>query len=109
MKIIDLKNLTDGERFHSLSGFQLGKNARAHFGLDELDVAEDAVSVIVPDHVFNVAPSFFQGMFAESVRRFHTLDAFLNHYRFDVDAVVMRQVLRGINACLNKRDVIEAA
>lgn len=106
MAMIDLSELTKGGRFRSLSGFQLGREAREHFQVDQLDKIDQPVAVAVPEHVFNIAPSFFQGMFAASLKRFKTADSFLGHYRFNADPVVMRQVIRGINACLNKRDAI---
>lgn len=105
---IDLNVLTDNGRFHSLSGYDAGQSARARFGLDQHDSSDETVSVAIPEHVFNVAPSFFQGMFAPSVKHFGSAERFLEHYEFDVDPVVMRQVRRGLNACLNTRDAFAA-
>lgn len=105
---IDFDEVTEGGRFNSLSGHEFGVRVRDRFNIDELDRAEGPVRVIVPDSLYSIAPSFFQGMFAPSVEKFGTPEAFFAHYEFEADPVAMRQILRGLNACLNRRDAFAA-
>ena len=102
MAEIDIGVLTGGQ-VRNLSGHERGLHAREHFSLDASDLAPQPVRVLVPHDVYAITTSFFQGMFAESVNRFGSRDAFLEHYRFDANAPVLRQVDRGISAVLTER------
>jgi hypothetical protein len=94
MAEIDLGLLTGNGEVRNLTGHENGVAARESFNLRTLDHAAEPVRVIVPEPVLTIAPSFFQGMFTESVRELG--DNFLEHYRFHASAIVMRQVERGI-------------
>lgn len=96
MTTIDLGELTSEGEIRNLTGHERGVLARQHYKLDDLDAGTEAVTVLVPVAVYTLTPSFFQGMFAESVQKFGTREAFLNHYRFDASTLIMRQVERGI-------------
>lgn len=100
MNTIDLNDLTDG-RAQNLSGHERGAQAREAFGLDALD-ENGIVDVIVPDELYAIAPSFFQGMFAQSVKHLGSEGAFLGHYHFSAKASVMTQIHRGIRASLTR-------
>lgn len=107
MQTIELEQLTKGE-VHNLSGHDRGQAARTHFNLADMDVTDDVVIVHVPDHVYTITSSFFQGMFAESVTKLGDRDKFLARYRFDADPVVLQQIEQGIRASLMKRKSIFA-
>lgn len=104
MRELDLQTLTDGSSVRNLSGYERGVAARVLFHLDELDREAEPVRVVVPREVYTLTPSFFQGMFSESVRALGgDRSAFLAHYRFDASAVVMRQIDRGIETSSMRR------
>lgn len=99
---IEISKLTHG-KVRNLSGHERGVKARELFGLDGLDVVSDPVDVMIPDDLDAIASSFFQGMFADSVRQFDTNERFLEHYRFRAKPVIIEQVLRGIDRIRTKR------
>ncbi|WP_313078366.1 hypothetical protein [Agrobacterium pusense] len=107
MQTIELEKLTKGE-VHNLSGHDRGRAARNFFNLSELDNVDDIVVVSVPEHIYTITSSFFQGMFADSVKRLGTREDFLSRYRFDADPVVLQQIEQGIRASLMKRGSIFA-
>lgn len=96
MAKIDLAPLTDDGRVHNLSGKAKGQDARVALGIDQLDRASEPVDVVVPDDVYAISPSFFLGLFSQSISRFGSREAFLSHYVFRADNVVMDQVNDGI-------------
>ncbi len=100
---IELIELTNNGEVHNLSGHERGLAAREKFHIESLDGSEEPVVVAVPEFVYTITPSFFQGMFAESVKRFVTREAFLKKYRFNAQPVVLKQIDRGITASLMKR------
>jgi hypothetical protein len=82
MATIELSDLTQGE-VRNLAGHDRGLKAREFFHVNELDESDEVVDVRVPVDFRAVSPSFFQGMFADSVHHFGTADAFFAHYHFD--------------------------
>lgn len=100
---IELARLTKGE-VRTLSGQDRGVEARQMFALDALDATTDPVLVRVPDDLDAVTPSFVQGMFSKSIKRFQSRDAFLAHYRFVANAAILHQVDAGIRNSLMRRD-----
>lgn len=108
MRKIDLGELTRGGEVKSLSGHERGLAARAHFGLEQADQTGEQVLVKVPAELYTVTTSFFQGMFASSVHALNDdRERFLDKYRFDASAVVLRQIDRGISSVrTNRNDVL---
>lgn len=104
MAQIDLTELTEGGQVRNLSGHLRGVAARQKFQLDALDQNEGAVTVHVPADLYALSSSFFQGMFAESVKRSGSREGFLRKYNFDAPAIVLRQIDSGISASLMPRD-----
>lgn len=100
MPMIDLVRLTEG-RVRNLTGHERGLAARETFGLDAYDAAAEPVDVRVPDNLEAITGSFFQGMFAQSVRQAD--GDFLGRYRFHASPAIMEQVLRGIEKVNTKR------
>jgi hypothetical protein len=109
MREINFKELTNDGEVRNLSGHERGRAARENYHLDEADAVSEAVRVVVPEDVYSVTSSFFQGMFSESVRNAGTRDAFLARFEFDAPPVVLRQIERGIEASLMRRGSILAA
>ncbi|KII14128.1 MULTISPECIES: hypothetical protein [Phaeobacter] len=93
--IIDFSELTQG-KVRNLSGHERGAEARGYFDLNSLDETTEVVEVVVPDNLDAIATSFFQGMFARSVRKFRSEEEFLSHYRFAARPEIISQVMRGI-------------
>jgi len=72
----------------NLAGHDRGLAARARFEVDKLDSIDEPVDVLFPRDFRQVSSSFFQGMFAESVKRLGSVKGFFEHYRFDAPAHV---------------------
>lgn len=92
MDMIRLEALSLGE-VRNLAGHDRGLKAREHFHLDELDGVTDPVDVHVPEDFRAVSPSFFQGMFAESVCKLGSARAFFEHYRFNAPAHIRSRLI----------------
>jgi hypothetical protein len=100
---IDLKVLTRDGEVRNLSGHDRGQEARKAFDLDRVDQSSDSVRVVVPENLYTLTSSFFQGMFAQSVRAAGDREKFLSRFKFDADPVVLRQIENGISASLMHR------
>jgi hypothetical protein len=100
---IDLKILTRDGEVRNLSGHDRGQEARKKFDLDQIDQGSEHVRVIVPEDLYTLTSSFFQGMFAQSVKLAGDRDKFLSRFKFDADPVVLRQIDNGISASLMHR------
>jgi hypothetical protein len=109
MPKISLSELTNNGEVRNLSGHERGVAARVKYKLDQLDQGSEAVLIEIPDEVYSITSSFFQGMFAQSVRTLGSRDSFLAHYQFDAAPVVLRQIERGIEGSLIQRGSILAA
>jgi hypothetical protein len=100
---IQLARLTKGE-VRTLSGQERGVEARALFELDTLDEVDEPIIVRVPTDLEAVTPSFVQGMFSKSIKRFKSREEFLSHYRFVAGPTLLRQIDDGIRNSLMRRD-----
>ena len=101
---IDLNELTNGGEVHNLSGHERGVAARAHFHLEDADAAQEPVRVVIPEHIYTLTPSFFQGMFAASVHASgNDRASFFSRYKFAAAPVVLQQIERGIAAVRTRR------
>lgn len=105
MSEINLASLTRGE-VRTLSGQDRGQQARAHFALDNLDEAGEPVVVRVPEDLDSVTPSFVQGMFSKSIKRFSSREGFLRHYQFLARPLILRQIDAGIRNSLIQRKAV---
>lgn len=100
---INLSALTKGGEVRNLSGHDRGAHARRMFELDVLDGLSDRIHVVVPQDIYTITPSFFQGLFAISVQKFGDRDKFLEHYGFIAEASILRQIENGIASSLMRR------
>ena len=80
MRVIDLNRIA-ASGASSLGGLQRGRDARAHFGLDQVDGFADDVVVEFPLTVTTVSVDFVRGLFGPSIARLG--DAFRRHYLID--------------------------
>lgn len=101
MAKIDILALTKGE-VRNLAGHDRGLKARHHFHLDDLDVDDDVVDVVFPHDFRAVSPSFFQGMFANSVHKFGDVLKFFDHYRFDAPVHIRAQLIEYAEQVANR-------
>lgn len=90
--LIALGDLTKGE-VKNLAGHERGVSARAHFRVEELDSSPEQILVEIPADFRAVSPSFFQGMFAESVHALGGAFQFFDHYRFDAPAHIRSRLI----------------
>ena len=67
MPEIDLRLLTKG-KVTMLTGHIRGLSARTMYDLDALDNNADAVSIVAPDNLDTITPSFVQGFLASSLQ-----------------------------------------
>lgn len=105
MTEIRFSELTNDGKVRNLVGHERGEAARNKWTLDELDRDSQAIEVIIPDELLTLSSSFFQGMFAQSVKKLGR-DGFLDHYRFRASTIVMQQVGEGIRDSLMKRNAL---
>lgn len=106
MKTIDLTELTGGGKVQNLSGRLRGLAAREMYHLDAFDLDGAPVRVIVPDYVYSLTPSFFQGLFGKSVQASGSnSDKFFQHFEFVAPPSVLQQIERGLSAVLTSRDL----
>lgn len=98
MTNIDFTQMT--ENTFVLSGKEKGIATRKKFALDALDADDGAVDVIIPQELEIMTPSFVAGMFAASVRRLGSVDAFFRKYRFNASSRIIDQVKDGAKSSL---------
>lgn len=105
MATIDLERLTGDGKVHNLSGRERGLAARRMYHLDEIEKSDEPVDVIVPEYIYSLTPSFFQGFFGETVRaRGYDAASFKRRFRFKAPDIVLQQLDRGLAAILTNRD-----
>ena len=104
MTEINLDAIAGGGRTKNLSGKERGIAAREKLELDILDERPGEVSVLVPDYVDTISPSFFQGLFSQSIRTLNGKDPFLRKYRFVANESIQRWIEIGIRNASSSRD-----
>lgn len=105
MTEILFSELTDGGKVRNLVGHERGEKAREKWTLDQLDTDSEAIDVKIPRELLTLSSSFFQGMFAQSVKKLGQ-EGFLRHYQFQASPIVMQQVMDGIRDSLMKRSAL---
>lgn len=105
MTEIKFSELTAEGKVRNLVGHERGEDARDRWTLDKLDQDDESIDVLIPAELLTLSSSFFQGMFAQSVKRLGR-EGFLDHYRFHASPIVMQQVKDGIRDSLMKRSAL---
>lgn len=100
---LNIDSFLQGRQVRNLSGHERGLAAREFFKLDELDDIDEKIILIIPADIDAIASSFFQGMFANSVREFQSDEEFMKHYNFVANPSVYRQIEQGIKRVRTKR------
>ncbi|MGU3577113.1 hypothetical protein ACLBWZ_16480 [Brucellaceae bacterium C25G] len=104
--IIDFAKLTGNGEVRNLSGKERGVAARAELGLDNYDASENEVLVKVPSYVDTISPSYFQGLFSESIKKLNK-DGFSKKYKFDASDIIMNWIDIGIrNTTISRAPLI---
>ena len=103
MPKIDITELTQNEVLN-LSGHDRGLAARARFNLAHLDEDGEPVEISFPEGFRQVSSSFFQGMFADSVRSLGSVQGFFAHYRFDAPAHIRSKLADYAELVRGRRD-----
>lgn len=101
--MIDLGVLAEHGKVRNLAGKERGVAARETLRLDQLDAADAIVDVIVPEYLDTISPSYFQGLFSESIEKLHGRSGFLEKYRFKASDQMMRWVEVGIRNATSSR------
>lgn len=104
---IDLADVSGGRSVRNLSGKERGVAARLRLGLDDMDRSAGTVRVVIPPSIDTISPSFFQGLFSQSLRELKGKGPFLEKYRFVASDDVMRWIDVGIrNATASREPLI---
>ena len=69
-----------GAKGTAFTGRPQGEYVRKKIGLDEFDKKEGKVKVIIPDETTAFNPSFFLGLFFESIEKLGSVEKFENKY-----------------------------
>lgn len=101
--VVNLDKLTRDGRVRNLSGKERGQAARAQLDLDTLDAQLDSVEIVVPDYIDTISPSYFQGLFSESISRLSGRTGFLGKYKFRASTQAMRWIDIGIRNATSSR------
>ena len=81
MNTIDMSRARTNNEAKVFAGRARGRHWRNEFHLDDLDRADEAVQILIPEDIVAVNISFFLSMFGKSVRELGK-DAFRQHYKF---------------------------
>lgn len=68
----------------TFSGRLEGKEVRERLSLDKYDKGTEPVKIKLPNDTTSFNPSFFLGLFFDSVKRCGSTDAFLKKFSFDL-------------------------
>lgn len=101
MAHVDLKLFGKGQ-VRVLIGHDKGLAAREALRLDELDQRGEVVTVSIPATLRTLTPSFVQGLFAASIKRFGEVE-FFKHYRFEAPSHIIGDIRAGVDRVLTSR------
>lgn len=104
MTTINLSSLTQDGRVRNLSGKERGIAAREELRIDHLDKTPDVVEIVVPDFLDTISPSYFQGLFSESIMHLKGKDGFLKKYHFQGRDQILKWIEIGIRNATSSRD-----
>lgn len=104
--VINFDHLTGEGKVRNLAGKERGVAARRDLNVDSLDASSDTVVIKIPAYVDTISPSYFQGLFSESIRTLHGREGFLSKYKFEANANVMQWIELGIRNSISSRDAL---
>lgn len=102
--IIDLENYTSPKTIKYLSGRALGEKVRKASNLNELEDKFEYIIIIMPINVTAINPSYFLGLFGDSVRKCLTEERFLNKFifEFNSDELVQKTILKNMKKSIDR-------
>lgn len=102
-----LKEYRGGVNSTSFTGRPEGKDVRQQLHLDECDISEDLYVVTIPSDTTSFNPSFFLGLFYDSMKKL-SWEGFNKKYIFDISALEdkLEAVIRGnLEECYRKAKI----
>ncbi|WP_316826041.1 STAS-like domain-containing protein [Pedobacter miscanthi] len=83
---MNYQNVIELEKFRSpgakvFTGRDRGKKVREDSHIDDIEAANEEVTIVIPDNVYSIIPSFFEELFLNSVLKLGR-DRFLNKFKF---------------------------
>lgn len=89
----DFFELTGNGKICSFSGRQKGENLRDKWELDKLEQDDNTHIIInIPDFIYNLGPSFLQGLFTKTIFKKNGLEIFHNKYTFITTSLIKEQI-----------------
>ena len=104
--VISFDHLTGEGKVKNLAGKERGVAARRDLDVDALDLSDSVIVVKIPAYVDTISPSYFQGLFSESIRKLHGREGFLSKYKFEANQNVMQWIELGIRNSVSSRDAL---
>lgn len=86
-KIALTKEHRGGIKSTTFSGRPEGQAVRAKLGIDNYDNCSEQIEVSIPDDTTSFNPSFFLGLFFESVKKCGSVEAFKSKYKLNLSNV----------------------
>jgi len=82
----NLNNVIDLEKFRTpgakvFTGRDRGKQVRVDSHIDEIEAFNDEITIVIPDNVYSIIPSFFEELFLNTVLKLGR-EAFLKKFKF---------------------------
>lgn len=102
--VINLEQVAPAGKVRNLSGKERGVAARLALSLDSIEDTEVEIEIIVPDFIDTISPSYFQGLFSESIRKFGGKAGFLEKYKFTAPSDIFAWIDLGIRNSTSSRD-----
>jgi len=87
------------------SGRKKGENANKKINLNNLNDEFKYIEIEIPDDTYSINSSFFLGLFGPIIKKFNSMDSFLNKYQFKCNEdfmVIIKQFVQ--IALLEKRN-----
>lgn len=85
MRTIELtKEHRGGSKSTSFSGRPEGQAVRIELSIDKCDNEEESFIIRIPPDTTSFNPSFFLGLFYDSVKKVGSVDKFKNKYKLDL-------------------------
>ncbi len=95
--VIDLGSVGDLSRSAFLSGKERGKDARAHFLLDEVEKRDGQIVIRIPLEIASISSSYSLGLFSESVSKFGSIEKFIEKYTFDGNPEIVERIILALH------------
>lgn len=86
-------DLTGGGKIKSFSGRPKGEQLRQEWSLDSLEEDPNThITIKVPEFIYNLGPSFLQGLFTQTIFKPNGLDLFRSKYTIEASSLILEQI-----------------